>query len=142
VLVAHSEVHTSCRLDPHRYRYLKPLQDSCTPRVVAMCTSELALLEGENGEVIVPFSTRACTHRCGAPLMEASYGFENLRVMFSASASPLRPRPRAGTRRRQGGELRPGTHIWHREWVRRNGRLGDIHSIDDRYDHDIDELMA
>jgi hypothetical protein len=30
----------------------------------------------------------------------------------------------------------------HREWARRNGRLGDIHSIDDRYDHDIDELMG
>jgi hypothetical protein len=28
------------------------------------------------------------------------------------------------------------------EWARRNGRLGDIHSIDDRLDHDIDELMA
>jgi hypothetical protein len=32
--------------------------------------------------------------------------------------------------------------INYREWARRNGRLGDIHSIDDRYDHDIDELMA
>ena len=30
----------------------------------------------------------------------------------------------------------------YREWARRNGRLADIHSIDDRYDHDIDELMA
>jgi len=30
----------------------------------------------------------------------------------------------------------------YREWARRNGRLGDIHSVDDRYDHDIDELMA
>jgi hypothetical protein len=30
----------------------------------------------------------------------------------------------------------------YREWARRNGQLGDIHSIDDRYDHDIDELMA
>jgi hypothetical protein len=30
----------------------------------------------------------------------------------------------------------------YREWARRNGRLGDIHSIDDRLDHDIDELMA
>jgi hypothetical protein len=28
------------------------------------------------------------------------------------------------------------------EWARRSGRLGYIHSIDDRYDHDIDELMA
>ena len=32
--------------------------------------------------------------------------------------------------------------IGYRDWARRNGRLGDIHSIDDRYDHDIDELMA
>ena len=32
--------------------------------------------------------------------------------------------------------------IGYREWARRNGRLADIHSLDDRYDHDIDELMA
>jgi hypothetical protein len=32
--------------------------------------------------------------------------------------------------------------IGYREWARRNGRLADIHSIDDRFDHDIDELMA
>ena len=32
--------------------------------------------------------------------------------------------------------------IDYRQWARRNGRLGDIHSIDDRYDHDVDELMA
>ena len=32
--------------------------------------------------------------------------------------------------------------IGYREWARRNGRLADIHSIDDRYDHDIDELIA
>ena len=30
----------------------------------------------------------------------------------------------------------------YREWAHRSGRLEDIHSIDDRYDHDIDELMA
>ena len=30
----------------------------------------------------------------------------------------------------------------YREWARRSGRLEDIHSIDDRYDHDIDELMT
>ena len=29
-----------------------------------------------------------------------------------------------------------------REWLRRSGRLEYIHSIDDRYDHDVDELMA
>jgi hypothetical protein len=32
--------------------------------------------------------------------------------------------------------------IGYREWARRNGRLYDIHSLDDRLDHDIDELMA
>jgi hypothetical protein len=32
--------------------------------------------------------------------------------------------------------------IGYREWARRNGRLADIHSIGDRYEHDIDELMA
>src|SRR5215208_5410752 len=36
----------------------------------------------------------------------------------------------------------PEDRIGYREWARRNGRLGDIHSIDDRYDHDVDELMA
>jgi hypothetical protein len=32
--------------------------------------------------------------------------------------------------------------VGYREWARRNGRLGDIHSLDDRYDHDVDELKA
>jgi hypothetical protein len=32
--------------------------------------------------------------------------------------------------------------IGYREWAIRSGRLEYIHSIDDRYDHDIDELMA
>jgi hypothetical protein len=32
--------------------------------------------------------------------------------------------------------------IGYREWARRSGRLEYIHSIEDRYDHDIDELMA
>jgi hypothetical protein len=32
--------------------------------------------------------------------------------------------------------------IGYREWALRSGRLEYIHSIDDRYDHDIDELMA
>ena len=32
--------------------------------------------------------------------------------------------------------------IGYREWARRNGRLADIHSLDDRYDHDVDELTA
>jgi hypothetical protein len=33
-------------------------------------------------------------------------------------------------------------HVGYREWARKNGRLGDIHSLDDRYDHDVDELMG
>ena len=32
--------------------------------------------------------------------------------------------------------------IGYREWARRSGRLYDIHSIDDLYDHDVDELLA
>jgi hypothetical protein len=32
--------------------------------------------------------------------------------------------------------------IGYREWARRSGRLECIHSMDDHYDHDIDELMA
>jgi hypothetical protein len=31
--------------------------------------------------------------------------------------------------------------IGYREWACRNGKLDDIHSLDDRYDHDVDELM-
>jgi hypothetical protein len=29
-----------------------------------------------------------------------------------------------------------------REWARRSKRPGDFHSIEDRCDHDIDELMT
>jgi hypothetical protein len=32
--------------------------------------------------------------------------------------------------------------IGYREWALRSGRLEYIHSIDDRFDRDIDELMA
>jgi hypothetical protein len=35
----------------------------------------------------------------------------------------------------------PEGRIGYRERALRNYRLGDIHSIDDRYDHDVDELM-
>ena len=31
--------------------------------------------------------------------------------------------------------------IGYREWARKNGRLDDIHCLEERYDHDIDELM-
>jgi hypothetical protein len=30
----------------------------------------------------------------------------------------------------------------YREWARRSGRLADIHSLDDRLEHDVEELMA
>jgi hypothetical protein len=36
----------------------------------------------------------------------------------------------------------PEGRIGYCEWARRNGRLGAIHNVDDRYDHEIDELMA
>jgi hypothetical protein len=39
-------------------------------------------------------------------------------------------------------ETHPEGRIGYREWARRNSRLGDIHSADDRYDHDVDKLMA
>ena len=32
--------------------------------------------------------------------------------------------------------------IGYREWARRTGRLEEIHILEDRYDHDVDELMA
>jgi hypothetical protein len=42
------------------------------------------------------------------------------------------------------GEVRcaAGGRIGYRKWARKYGRLEEIHSLDDRYDHDIDELMA
>jgi hypothetical protein len=41
-----------------------------------------------------------------------------------------------------GSETHPEGRIGYRGLARRNGRLGDIHSVDNRYDHNIDELMA
>jgi hypothetical protein len=32
--------------------------------------------------------------------------------------------------------------VGYREWARRNGRFEEIHSLDDRYDHAVDDLMA
>jgi len=43
---------------------------------------------------------------------------------------------------RDGGASFAEGRIGHREWARRNGRLGEIHSLDDRLDHDVDEHMA
>jgi hypothetical protein len=31
--------------------------------------------------------------------------------------------------------------VGYREWARRSGRLDYIHSVDDKYDHDEDELL-
>ena len=36
----------------------------------------------------------------------------------------------------------PEELIGYCEWARRNDRIGDIHSIDDSYGHDIDELVG
>ncbi len=43
-----------------------------------------------------------------------------------------------GTRLATFGEGRIG----YREWACRSGRLDYIHSVDDKYDHDVDELMV
>jgi hypothetical protein len=32
--------------------------------------------------------------------------------------------------------------IGYREWARRSGRLDYVHSLDDRYDKDVDELIG
>jgi hypothetical protein len=39
-------------------------------------------------------------------------------------------------------ETHPEEQTGYREWARRNDGLGDIHGIDDRYDHGVDELTA
>jgi hypothetical protein len=32
--------------------------------------------------------------------------------------------------------------VGYREWARRSGRLDTIHALDDKYDHDVDELLS
>jgi len=32
--------------------------------------------------------------------------------------------------------------IRYREWARTDGRLGQIHTLDNRYDDDVDELIG
>jgi hypothetical protein len=81
--------------------------------------------------VIRPLSTRA--RRCGAQfvlgrVMDAEILEPCSLLCLSVSAAT------PGRHFAQGGG--------YREWARRSGRLGDIHSIDDRYDHDVDELMV
>jgi hypothetical protein len=85
---------------------------------------------------------RARTRRCGTPIvLGRAMDVEDLESC-SPPCCRLRPRFPAGSPLpATGGELRRG-RIGPREWARRNGRLGDIHSIDYRYDHDIDELMT
>jgi hypothetical protein len=39
-------------------------------------------------------------------------------------------------------QTHPEERIGYRQWARRNDRLDDMHSIDNRYDYDIDDLMA
>jgi hypothetical protein len=41
-----------------------------------------------------------------------------------------------------GSETHSEGQIGYREWACRNSRQGDIHSLDDRSDHDVDELVA
>jgi hypothetical protein len=36
----------------------------------------------------------------------------------------------------------PRGRIGYRKWALRSGHLEYIHSVEDRYDHDIDELMG
>jgi hypothetical protein len=43
-----------------------------------------------------------------------------------------------GTRLATFAEGRMG----YREWARRSGRLDYIHALDDRYDHDIDQVLS
>ena len=38
-------------------------------------------------------------------------------------------------------QIHPG-RVGYREWARRSGRLDTIHAQDDRYDHDVDELLV
>jgi hypothetical protein len=70
-------------------------------------------------------------HGCGSP-----------RVMLPFFVVGLGHDPR------QAADCLPGAASFaegrtrHREWVRRNGRLGDIHTLDDRLDHDVYELMG
>ena len=39
-------------------------------------------------------------------------------------------------------ETHPEGRIGYRERTRRNGRLGHIHRVDDRYGHEVDAPMA
>ena len=91
--------------------------------------------------MIVPPLTRARARRCGAVRVGASHGFGKLRVMLPSLSVEL-----ATTPGRHFAAVRVASfaqwRIGYREWARRRVRLGDIHSIDDRYDHDVDELMV
>ena len=90
--------------------------------------------------MIRPLSTRA--RRCGAQFVLG-------RVMDAEILEPcslLCLSVSAATPGRHFAAVRVASfaqwRIGYREWARRRVRLGDIHSIDDRYDHDVDELMV
>jgi hypothetical protein len=90
-----------------------------------------------------PLRARAC--RCGAPFMLGramdSGSFESWShapfLCLSASATIPGRHFAAG---RAASFVEGG--IGYREWTHRDGRIADIHSVDDRYDHDIDELIV
>jgi hypothetical protein len=91
--------------------------------------------------VIVAPSTRvrvgAAHHLCwGEPWIREASSHAPL-IYLSASATTL-DRPFAADRVASFTDGRVG----YRDWARKNGRLGDIHSLDVRYDHDVDELMG
>jgi hypothetical protein len=102
-----------------------------------------ALLEEEKGETDVPLFARTREQARCAVCVGARHRFGKLRVMLSSPACRLRPRPRAGaTSQPTRWRAAPRSGKGYRRWARRNGRLEDIHSLEGRYDHDVDELMA
>jgi hypothetical protein len=87
-------------------------------------------------------SLRTRARGCGAPFvfgepwMQKTSSYVPLLCLSTSATTPVR-RLAAG---RVVGFVEG--RIGYSEWARRNGRLDDIHSIDDRYDHDEDEFMA
>jgi hypothetical protein len=99
----------------------------------------VTLLEEEKGETNVPLFARvaaARSSRQGEPWI-LNTSSHDLLLRMSASATTPGRHFAAGkvASFAEGG-------IGYRGWARRNGRLGEIHSLDNRYDHDGDELTA
>ena len=113
---------------------------------------------------------RSPAHREGAPMDSTSVAYVLCRIEDDSSLTPVSSHgdfltgiaagghavevedrdfayalyagdPSNGSYATRVASFREG-RIGYREWARRNGRLADIHSIDDRFDHDVDELMA